>query len=89
MSGRRSAPFALKGAAVASHADDDVRMPEESSEDGLVTSSNAFLSLSLREAQQVEAAISLEPAVVPQLMAVLRRFGSEHRFERQGLELTR
>lgn len=74
---------------MASHADDDVRMPQESSEDGLVNSSNAFLLMSLRGAQQVEAALSKEPVVVPQLMAVLRRFGGDHHVEREGSEITR
>jgi hypothetical protein len=78
-----------EGAAVDSHADDDVRMPEGGPEDELATSSNACLSMSLREAQQVEAALSKQPAVVPQLMAVLRRFGSDHEVERQGSQAGR
>lgn len=72
-----------------SHADDDFRMPEESPGDELVTSSNAFLPMSLREAQLVEAALSKQPAVVPQLMAVLRRFGSDHEVERQSSQAGR
>jgi len=84
VSGKHPAPIARKGAAVESHADDDVRVPEESPVDELVTSSNAFLAMNLREAQQVEAAISKQPEVVPQLMAVVRRFGSDRAFERTG-----
>lgn len=49
--GERQASSAdrTEGAAVESHADDDVRVPEESPVDELVTSSNAFLAMNLRD----------------------------------------
>ena len=54
-----------------------------------VLAEDRFLRLTPHEVNQLEAALDKEPAVVPQLMAVLRRFGGDRHVEREGSELTR
>jgi len=54
-----------------------------------VLAEDRFLRLTPHEVNQLEAALDKEPAVVPQLMAVLRRFGSDREVERQGSQAGR
>lgn len=50
---------------------------------------DAVLRLTRTELNHLEAALDKEPAVVPQLLAVLRRFGRDHQVEQQGRRLAR
>jgi len=49
-----------------------------------VLAEDRLLRLTPHEVNQLETALDKEPAVVPRIMAVLRRFGSDHAAERQG-----
>lgn len=54
-----------------------------------VLAEDRLLRLTPHEVNQLEAALDKEPAVVPQLMAVLRRFGGDRHVVREGSKLTR
>lgn len=54
-----------------------------------VLAEDRLLRLTPHEVNQLEAALDKEPAVVPQLMAVLRRFGSDHAADRHGSHAAR
>ena len=78
-----------EGALMQRQAKVDVRKPATMADDAHEVLPFGCLLMGVREMYQLEAAVDREPAVVPKLMAVLRRFGGDHRVEREGSELAR